>query len=132
VTEFTATRKYHQHSSLPKVCPELGTFNRSDLVFTPLSEVRIIVSNRILVFTQSLPTVFHVKISNYNLLVQCPEITEHKEFASRLLQIPKRRELYVRLHLDSSAKLKHDPIGRNANLENNPVDRIQYSEIPVT
>ena len=75
---------------------------------------------------------FHVTISNYNLLVQCPEITEHKEFASGLLQIPKRRELYVRLRLDSSAELKHDPIGRNANLENNPIDRIQYFEIHVT
>jgi hypothetical protein len=80
----------------------------------------------------SFSTVFLATLSNCNLVVQCLKITENKEFASGLLQIPKRRELYVSLHLDSSAKLKLLPIGCNSDLENNPIGRIQYSEFPVT
>lgn len=70
-------------------CPELGTLNRSDLVITLLSKIRITLTNHILVCTQSLPALFHVTLSTYNFVVQCPKIMDHKEFVSRLLQIAK-------------------------------------------
>ena len=55
--------------------------------------------------------------------------------ASRLLQIPKQRELYIHLNLGnsqqnySSAKLKSDSIGWNANLKKNSIGRIQKKKL---
>jgi len=52
-----------------------------------------------------------------SLVLQRSKITENKEMASRLLQIPKQRELYIHLHPGnsqqnySSARLKSDSTG---------------------
>jgi hypothetical protein len=128
----------HQHSSIPKVCPELDPLNRTDLVITPLREVRIIEgtynceqshpSIHSVTFRTHFPKCFTWQflfiIYWYN--VQKPRSTKNSCPASSGYQNGES------LHLATSAKLKLDRIGRNANLENNPISRIQHFEIPVT
>ena len=85
----------HQHSPLPNSCSELRTLNKSDLVITPLNKLHIIMTNRTLVFTRSLPTLFHMTLPSQRLVLKCPKTTVHKEFASGLLQILQRKELFT-------------------------------------
>ena len=101
-----------------EMCLEPSTLKQSYLVVTPLNQLYVRMLNlslpvhsvvtkytiiHTITFQYHLPILFDITIlSIYNLVVKCPKITEHKEFASKLLQMPKRRELCVHILLVNS------------------------------
>ena len=96
---------------------EHSTLKQSRLIITPLNQLYIcytlslpvhsVVTKYTIIHTITLQyhilILFHITVlSTSNLVVKCPKIADHKEFAFELLQMPKRREFSVHILLVNS------------------------------